>query len=109
MRILVEATQTPEDIAQRTCTLYFEERAGRAILPDGGLSLDGLRAVISFAEETGSFEGSPPPSVERLADLSYWQRARRERPRMHRQARSRSALVAARCDAVQAPLPRDGP
>jgi ABC-type nitrate/sulfonate/bicarbonate transport system substrate-binding protein len=77
VRILVEATQTPEDIAQRTWTLYVEERAGQAIPPDGGLSLDGLRAVLAFAEETGSFEGSPSPSVERLADVSYWERARR--------------------------------
>jgi ABC-type nitrate/sulfonate/bicarbonate transport system substrate-binding protein len=76
VRILVDATQTPEPIAQATWALYFEERAGRAIPPDGGISLDGLRAVLAVAEETGSFEGSPPPTVERLVDLSYWQRAR---------------------------------
>jgi ABC-type nitrate/sulfonate/bicarbonate transport system substrate-binding protein len=77
VRILVDATQTPEPIAQATWALYFEERAGRAIPPDGGISLDGLRAVLMVAEETGSFEGSPPPTIERLVDLSYWERARR--------------------------------
>jgi ABC-type nitrate/sulfonate/bicarbonate transport system substrate-binding protein len=77
VRVLVDATQTPEDIAQRTWALYFEERAGKAIPPDGGINQAGLRNVLALADESGNFEGSPPPPIERLLDLSYWERARR--------------------------------
>ena len=76
VRVLVDATQTPEDIAQRTWALYFEERAGKAIPPDGGINQAGLRNVLALADESGNFEGTPPPSLDRIVDLSYWERAR---------------------------------
>ena len=77
VRILVGATQTPEDIAQRTYALYYEERAGRAMPADGGLNLPGLRNVIASIEESGNFDGAPALPIERVVDLSYWERARR--------------------------------
>jgi ABC-type nitrate/sulfonate/bicarbonate transport system substrate-binding protein len=77
VRILRAATQTSEEVAQRTYTLYFEERPGQAIPPDGAVNLAGLRNVIASIEESGNFDGAPPPPVERVVDLSYWERARR--------------------------------
>ncbi|MBX5493604.1 MAG: ABC transporter substrate-binding protein [Chloroflexi bacterium] len=77
VRILRAATQTSEEIAQRTYALYFEERAGQAIPPDGAVNLAGLRNVIASIEESGNFDGAPPPPVERVVDLTYWEQARR--------------------------------
>jgi NitT/TauT family transport system substrate-binding protein len=77
VRILVAATQSPEEIAQRTYALYFEERAGQAIPPDAAPNLAGLRNVIASIEESGNFDDAPAPPVERVVDLTYWQRARR--------------------------------
>jgi NitT/TauT family transport system substrate-binding protein len=76
VRILVPATQVSEDVAQRTWALYFEERAGRAWTEDCGVKLPGVRNVITLNEELGAFDG-PPPTVERVVDTSYWERARR--------------------------------
>jgi ABC-type nitrate/sulfonate/bicarbonate transport system substrate-binding protein len=77
VRILMESTQAAEDIAQRTYALYYEERAGRAMPVDGAANLAGLRNVIALIEELGNFDGEPAPPVERVVDLSYWERARR--------------------------------
>jgi NitT/TauT family transport system substrate-binding protein len=77
VRILMDATQAAEDIAQRTYALYYEERAGRAMPVDGAANLAGLRNVIALIEELGNFDGEPAPPVERVVDLSYWERARR--------------------------------
>ena len=77
VRILRAATQTSEEIAQRTYTLYFEERPGQAIPPDGAVNLAGLRNVIASIEESGNFDDAPPPPVERVVDLTFWEQARR--------------------------------
>ena len=76
VRILVDATQTPEPIAQATWALYFEERAGRAWNEDCGVKPAGVRNVIALNEELGSFDG-PPPTVDRVLDTTFWERARR--------------------------------
>jgi hypothetical protein len=32
--------------------------------------------VIRLMDETGAFEGSPPPAPEQVIDLTYWEQAR---------------------------------
>lgn len=74
--LLEPVLQVSEDIAQRTWSLYFEERAGRAWTEDCGVRPGGLRNVITLNEELGAFDG-PAPAVEQVLDASFWERARR--------------------------------
>jgi ABC-type nitrate/sulfonate/bicarbonate transport system substrate-binding protein len=76
VQVIIPATQVAEDIAQRTWALYFEERAGRAWTEDCGVNLAGVRNVIALNEELGAFDG-PAPTVERVVDTTFWERARR--------------------------------
>ncbi|HZU06311.1 MAG TPA: ABC transporter substrate-binding protein [Chloroflexota bacterium] len=76
IRILAEATNTEERFARRTYELYFEELAGQVVSREAGINLNGLRNVIRLMEETGAFEGAPPPTPEQVVDLRYWERAR---------------------------------
>ena len=49
----------------------------RANIPAGTANLvPGVRNVIALNEELGAFDG-PPPTVERVVDTSFWERARR--------------------------------
>jgi ABC-type nitrate/sulfonate/bicarbonate transport system substrate-binding protein len=75
VRILTPVLQVPEEIAQRTWALYFEERAGHAWTEDCGVRAGGVRNVIALNEELGAFDG-PPPTVDRVLDTSFWERAR---------------------------------
>jgi ABC-type nitrate/sulfonate/bicarbonate transport system substrate-binding protein len=77
IRILAEATNTEERFARQTYELYFEELAGQVVSREAGINLNGLRNVIRLMDETGAFEGSPPPTPEQVVDLGYWEQARR--------------------------------
>ena len=76
IRILAEATNTEERFARQTYELYFEELAGQVVSREAGINLNGLRNVIRLMDETGAFEGAPPPSPEQVIDLTYWEQAR---------------------------------
>jgi len=76
IRILSEATNTDERFARQTYELYFEQLAGQVVSREAGINLNGLRNVIKLMDETGAFEGSPPPSPEQVVDLTYWEQAR---------------------------------
>jgi NMT1/THI5 like len=76
IRILAEATNTEERFARQTYELYFEELAGQVVSREAGINLNGLRNVIRLMDETGAFEGSPPPTPEQVVDLTYWEKAR---------------------------------
>lgn len=73
VKIIVETTGVPVEIAERTLSLYFEP--GRKVLPmRGEIDLEGLARVIAFMGEAGQL-GTPLPAAERFVDLRYLREA----------------------------------
>jgi NitT/TauT family transport system substrate-binding protein len=68
-RTVMQSTNTPEAIAQRTLNLFFEPERG--VLPRRGeIDLKGLAQVIAMMGEAGTIK-PPLPSPERFVDVRY--------------------------------------
>jgi ABC-type nitrate/sulfonate/bicarbonate transport system substrate-binding protein len=69
VKIIVETTDSPADVAEQTLKLFFEPE--RNVLPkQGEINLKGLAQVIAFMGEAGTIK-APLPSPERFVDLQY--------------------------------------
>lgn len=69
VKIFVETTDTPLEIAEQTLKLFFEPE--RNVLPkQGEINLKGLSQVIAFMGEAGTIK-SPLPGPERFVDTQY--------------------------------------
>src|ERR1043166_8042143 len=69
VRIMIEATGSPEDIARQTLPLYFDP--DRGVVPkQAELDVKGLRQVIQFMAEAGELK-FPLPPADRFVDLQY--------------------------------------
>lgn len=69
IKTIVETTDTPADIAQRTLALFFEPE--RRVLPmQGEIDAKGFTQVIDFMAEAGLLK-PPLPSAERFVELKY--------------------------------------
>lgn len=68
-RTVMQSTNAPEAIAQRTLALFFEPERG--VLPRRGeIDLKGLAQVIAMMGEAGTIK-PPLPSPERFVDVQY--------------------------------------
>jgi len=68
-RTVMQSTNVPEAIAQRTLSLFFEPERG--VLPRRGeIDLKGLAQVIAMMGEAGTIK-PPLPSPERFVDVQY--------------------------------------
>jgi ABC-type nitrate/sulfonate/bicarbonate transport system substrate-binding protein len=68
-RIVMQSTNSSEDIAARTLALFFEPERG--VLPKRGeIDLKALDQVIAMLGEAGALKAPLPPS-ERFVDLQY--------------------------------------
>jgi NitT/TauT family transport system substrate-binding protein len=68
-RTVMQSTNVPEAIAQRTLNLFFEPERG--VLPRRGeIDLKGLAQVIAMMGEAGTIK-PPLPSPERFVDVRY--------------------------------------
>jgi ABC-type nitrate/sulfonate/bicarbonate transport system substrate-binding protein len=68
-RTVMQSTNVPEAIAQRTLALFFEPERG--VLPRRGeIDLKGLAQVIAMMGEAGTIK-PPLPSPERFVDVQY--------------------------------------
>jgi hypothetical protein len=73
VKIIVETTGAPAEIAERTLSLYFEPE--RHVLPmRGEVDLEGLARVIAFMGEAGQLQ-APLPAADRFVDLRYLREA----------------------------------
>ena len=69
VKIVIETTGSPEEIARQTLALYFEPEKG--VFPKAGeLDLKGLGQVVQFMAEAGELK-PPLPPAERFVDLQY--------------------------------------
>src|SRR6185503_14131017 len=69
VRLVVETTGSPEDIARQTLSLYFEP--DRGVVPkQGEIDVRGFAQVIQVMHEAGELK-APLPPVERFIDLQY--------------------------------------
>jgi ABC-type nitrate/sulfonate/bicarbonate transport system substrate-binding protein len=74
IRVLVNKLNINEDIARKTYELYVEYAQG---LPKAGeLNLDGMRGLMDIMTEMGNLP-RPTPPLEKYADPTYLERARR--------------------------------
>jgi ABC-type nitrate/sulfonate/bicarbonate transport system substrate-binding protein len=73
IKLIVELTESTDDVASDTLKLYFEP--DRGVLPkQAEISLDGLAQVIAFMAESRTIV-PPPPTPERFIDLQYLEAA----------------------------------
>jgi ABC-type nitrate/sulfonate/bicarbonate transport system substrate-binding protein len=69
VKIIMETTDSPADIAEQTLRLFFEPE--RNVLPkQAEINVKGLAVVIAFMSEAGNLK-QPFPSPERFIDLQY--------------------------------------
>jgi hypothetical protein len=69
VRLVLETTGSPEDIARQTLSLYFEP--DRGVVPkQGEIDVKGFAQVIQVMHEAGELK-APLPAVERFIDLQY--------------------------------------
>jgi ABC-type nitrate/sulfonate/bicarbonate transport system substrate-binding protein len=73
IKTIVETTDTPADIAEKTLALFFEPE--KNVLPiQGEINVKGLSQVIAFMNEAGLLK-QPLPAAERFVELKYLQAA----------------------------------
>jgi ABC-type nitrate/sulfonate/bicarbonate transport system substrate-binding protein len=69
IKLMVEHTRAPEDIARAVMNLYF--MPDRGVMPkQAEIDLKGLAQVIAFMGEAGTLK-APLPPAERFVDLQY--------------------------------------
>jgi ABC-type nitrate/sulfonate/bicarbonate transport system substrate-binding protein len=78
VRTVMQSTNAPETVAQRTLALFFEPERG--VLPRSGeIDLKGLEQVIAIMAEAGALK-PPLPPPERFVDLQYLRAAGVKQP-----------------------------